>query len=49
MANSKLKRKQILRKLRRDYGQTGNAEERDHILAEIAIVRLLPENSNEIK
>ncbi|KKN19402.1 hypothetical protein LCGC14_0946130 [marine sediment metagenome] len=49
MANSKLKRKQIIRRLRREYGQTGNTEERDHILAEIAIVRLLPENSSEIK
>ena len=49
MANSKLKRKQILRRLQRDYQMTAKAEERDRILAEIAIVRLLPENSKELK
>ena len=40
---SKLKRVQIIRRLRREYGMTGNAKRRDEIICDIALIRVLPD------
>ena len=39
---SKLKRKQVINRLRWEYGHTKEAKRRDEILVVIAIVKLLP-------
>ena len=43
---SELKRKQIIQRLCREYDLTRKARERDEIIAEIAIVRAMPADSN---